>query len=53
MKQKGLSSIESPFCMAETETALIFSAHRNDWKQRMNRTIIYHVHNASNEKCDQ
>jgi len=24
MKQKGLSSIESPFCMAETQTALIF-----------------------------
>lgn len=33
MKQKGLSSIESPFCMAETETAFFFSAHRNDSKQ--------------------
>ncbi len=33
MKRKGLSSIESPFCIAETQTALIFSAFRNDWKQ--------------------
>lgn len=33
MKRKGLSSIESPFRMAETEIVFIFSAHQNDWKQ--------------------
>ncbi|WP_275574594.1 hypothetical protein [Bacillus zhangzhouensis] len=33
MKQKGLSPIESPFFIAETQTTLTYSVHRNDWKQ--------------------
>ncbi len=33
MRLKGLSSIESPFFMAVTQTTLIFSAHRNELKQ--------------------